>query len=86
MTFAPVPTDRHWLEPGRRALVAWFWKTPYNRTLVRWNTELHYGFMLPHFVAQDFQEVLADLQRRLYPLAVEWFAPHLEFRFRCTGR
>jgi uncharacterized protein (DUF2126 family) len=68
-----------------RALVAWFWKTPYNRTLVRWNTELHDRFMLPHFVAQDFSEVLADLQRGGYPLASEWFAPHLEFRFPLYG-
>jgi uncharacterized protein (DUF2126 family) len=68
-----------------RALVAWFWKTPYNRTLVRWNTELHDRFMLPHFVAQDFREVLDDLQRNGYSLASDWFAPHLEFRFPLYG-
>jgi uncharacterized protein (DUF2126 family)/transglutaminase-like putative cysteine protease len=68
-----------------RALVAWFWKTPYNRTLVRWNTELHDRFMLPHFVAENFHEVLDDLRRSGYPLASEWFAPHLEFRFPLYG-
>ncbi len=68
-----------------RALVAWFWKTPYNQPLVRWGTELHDRFMLPHFVAQDFDDVVADLRRSGYGLEIEWFAPHLEFRFPLYG-
>ena len=64
-----------------RALIAWFWKTPYNQPLVRWGTELHDRFMLPHFVAQDFDDVVADLRRSGYGLETAWFAPHLEFRF-----
>jgi uncharacterized protein (DUF2126 family) len=68
-----------------RAFIAWFWKTPYNQPLVRWGTELHDRFMLPHFVAQDFDEVVADLRRSGYGLEIGWFAPHLEFRFPLYG-
>jgi uncharacterized protein (DUF2126 family) len=68
-----------------RSLVAWFWKTPYNQSLVRWGTELHDRFMLPHFVAQDFEDVVSDLRQHGYPLDMAWFAPHLEFRFPLYG-
>ena len=68
-----------------RAMVARFWRTPYDRTLVRWGTELHDRFMLPHFVAQDFQDVMDDMRRYGYALQPEWFAPHFEFRFPGYG-
>ncbi len=68
-----------------RTLIAWFWKTPYNQSLVRWGTDLHDRFMLPHFVAQDFDDVVADLRRSGYGLETAWFAPHLEFRFPLYG-
>ncbi|MGZ8939340.1 MAG: transglutaminase family protein, partial [Limisphaerales bacterium] len=68
-----------------RALIARFWKSPYQQKLVRWGTELHDRFMLPHFVADDFHEVIADLQSHGYELKEDWFAPHLEFRFPRYG-
>ena len=38
--------------------------------------------MLPHFVEQDFDDVLADLrQAGLSASSTDWFAPHFEFRF-----
>ncbi len=69
-----------------RALIARFWKTPYTPPrLVRWGTELHDRFLLPHFVWQDFRDVIDELQAEGYPMQAEWFAPHLEFRFPKYG-
>ena len=68
-----------------RALVAAFWRAPYDQPLVRWGTELHDRFMLPHCVGQDFDDVIDELRDRGYPLETSWFAPHLEFRFPRYG-
>jgi uncharacterized protein (DUF2126 family)/transglutaminase-like putative cysteine protease len=68
-----------------RALVARFWKVPYTHAVVRWQTELHDRFMLPHFVADDFRDVMRDLQQSGYAFQPEWFAPHIEFRFPIYG-
>jgi uncharacterized protein (DUF2126 family) len=68
-----------------RALVARFWQKPYEGRLIRWGTELHDRFMLPHFVAQDLRDVVMDLQRAGYAFEHEWFAPFVEFRFPRYG-
>jgi uncharacterized protein (DUF2126 family) len=69
-----------------RALVALFWRQPYEEPPVRWGSRLHDLFLLPHFVEQDFVRVMTELRQSGYPFAVDWFAPHLEFRFPVFGR
>jgi uncharacterized protein (DUF2126 family)/transglutaminase-like putative cysteine protease len=69
-----------------RALVSRFWKTPYRpERLKRWGTELHDRFMLPHFIWQDLGDVIEELNAAGYPMKLDWFAPHLEFRFPHLG-
>jgi uncharacterized protein (DUF2126 family) len=68
-----------------RAAVARFWERPYEQKLVRWGTELHDRFLLPHFVWEDFCDVLADMTSAGYAMKPEWFAPHFEFKFPVIG-
>jgi uncharacterized protein (DUF2126 family)/transglutaminase-like putative cysteine protease len=69
-----------------RTLLAWFWRTPYEATPVRWGPRLHDQFLLPYFVERDLAAVLDELRRAGYPIDTAWFAPHLEFRFPVYGR
>jgi uncharacterized protein (DUF2126 family)/transglutaminase-like putative cysteine protease len=69
-----------------RALVSRFWKQPYRpERLKRWGTELHDRFMLPHFIWQDLSDVVEELNAFGYPVELDWFAPHLNFRFPRLG-
>ncbi len=68
-----------------RALVARFWEKPYETPVVSWRTSIHDRWMLPHFVWQDFEEVIDDLGDSGFPLERDWFVSHFEFRFPFIG-
>jgi len=68
-----------------RSLIAQFWKQPYRHKLVRWGTELHDRYMLPHYVWADIKDVVSGMQRAGYPFQLEWLEPFLEFRFPHYG-
>ncbi|HEY0972995.1 MAG TPA: transglutaminase family protein [Solimonas sp.] len=68
-----------------RALIAWFWREPYTRPLIRWGTQLHDRWMLPHDNWLDLGDVVDDLSRAGFEFRRDWFAPHHEFRFPCHG-
>ncbi|MFI3157896.1 MAG: transglutaminase family protein [Methylococcaceae bacterium] len=68
-----------------RALIAWFWREPYKHDLIRWGTELHDRFMLPHYVREDMKQIAKDLQRAGYAFELEWLEPFFEFRFPRYG-
>ena len=69
-----------------RIFVAWFWQTPYRQDLVRWGTRLHDRFMLPQLVRDDFADVLKTLNRAGFPVSMDFFHPHFEFRFPIHGK
>jgi uncharacterized protein (DUF2126 family) len=68
-----------------RALIARFWKSPFEQRTIAWGTQLHDMFMLPYFIASDFRDVLADLNREGYAFEAEWFAAQFEFRYPVYG-
>ncbi len=69
-----------------RTLVARFWQEPYHKPLVRWGTQLHDRFMLPHYLWTDMKEVVQDLNDHGFPFRAEWLLPFEEFRFPHYGR
>lgn len=68
-----------------RSLVAMFWQKPYKGKLVRWGTELHDRFLLPHYCINDMKEVCNDLQNFGYPFSESWLDAFYEFRFPVYG-
>lgn len=69
-----------------RSLIAWFWRTPYKGTLQRFGTALNDRFMLPYYLRQDFNAVLAEVSKGTgVTLNPDWFDAQYEFRFPLLG-
>lgn len=68
-----------------RAIISCFWDKPYNAKLIRWGTQLEDKFMLPHYVWEDFKDVLEILESGGYNFKPEWFNSFMIFRFPLCG-
>jgi len=69
-----------------RNLIASFAAQPYSGRLVRWGTALHDRFLLPHWMWQDFKDVLAHLDARGFGLPEEAYRPFVDLRCPVVGR
>jgi len=68
-----------------RSLIARLAASPYKQPLVRWGTQLHDRFMLPHYLWSDFQDVVLDMRAHGIALELEWYRPFLDFRCPVIG-
>ena len=68
-----------------RICLSWFWRAPYRQRLIHWGTQLHDRFMLPQMIHDDFADTLDTLKQAGYPVDMDFFHPHFEFRFPVCG-
>ncbi len=68
-----------------RSLVARFAKTPYTKSLIHWDHQLHDRFMLPHYIWEDMSWVVKDIQAAGFDFDIDWLSPFQEFRFPHYG-
>lgn len=69
-----------------RGIVAFLAHRSYERPLIRWGSQLHDQFMLPHFLWADFRDVLRELRQASLPFEEEQYRPFLDFRCPLVGR
>ena len=68
-----------------RCLVACYWRNPLRGRLVRWGSQLHDRFMLPHFVWRDLLDLCGELDEQGCPFDPLWLRPFFERRFPVYG-
>ncbi len=68
-----------------RAIIARAWKSPVQGNPIRWGTMLHDRYMIPHFLWEDFKDLLKDLSDHGYDLDPVWYEAQREFRFPFCG-
>ena len=69
-----------------RALIAWFWNEPYRGELKRFGTALTDRFLMPHFLREDLNTVLAEVSAGAGVfLNPSWYDAQYEFRFPLLG-
>jgi uncharacterized protein (DUF2126 family) len=69
-----------------RRIVAALADRAYDRPLVRWGSQLHDRFMLPHFIWGDFRDVLRELRQAGLPFGEDHYRPFYDFRCPLVGR
>lgn len=69
-----------------RSLISKFWKTPYKKNLLKHNTILHDRYMMPHFIWNDFSDVIFELNESGYEFNKDWYKVFLDFRFPIFGK
>ena len=68
-----------------RGLIARCWEEPLRGELTDFGPALHDRYLLPHWVKQDFDAVLADLARHGMAFEPAWYDAFFEFRFPRLG-
>lgn len=68
-----------------RSLISRFWDQPYKAPLMRWDSQLHDRFMLPHFLHEDISAVIDDLRLHGINFGHHWLDAFWEFRFPVYG-
>ena len=68
-----------------RSLLSRFWDKPYAGKLIRWGTELHDRFMLPHYLWRDLLDIVDDVQDSNFEFDAQWLKAFWEFRFPLYG-
>lgn len=68
-----------------RSLISRFWDNPYKKPLIRWGTQLHDRYMLPHYLHEDITAVIKDLRSHGINFGQHWLDAFWEFRLPVYG-